>query len=190
MFTMIRSAIMCLLIMAIITGLAYPLFITVIGAAVFEHKAQGSLIVENGKVTGSELIGQSFEGEKYFWPRPSATSSVTYNSAASGGSNFGPSNPKFVEAVKERIEKLKGANTGNQPIPIDLVTASGSGLDPDIRPAAAQYQVSRVAKARGMSEKEVGELVTKFTERRQWGIFGEKRVNVLRLNLELDKLTK
>jgi K+-transporting ATPase ATPase C chain len=148
------------------------------------------LIVRDGKVTGSKLIGQYFDKPEYFWSRPSATSPFPYNAAASGGSNLGPTNPALVDAVKARVAALRAADPGNEsPVPVDLVTASGSGLDPHISPAAALYQVKRVARARGLEEGTVQTLVTQHTEGRQFGLLGERRVNVLQLNLALDALS-
>jgi K+-transporting ATPase ATPase C chain len=156
----------------------------------FPEQANGSLIVHNGKVIGSKLIGQYFDKPEYFWSRPSATSPFPYNAAASGGSNLGPTNPALIEAVKARVAAFRAADPGNAPpIPVDLVTASGSGLDPHISPAAALYQVKRVARARGLDESTVQTLVTQHTEGRQFGLLGEPRVNVLELNLALDALS-
>jgi K+-transporting ATPase ATPase C chain len=175
-----------LLVMTLITGVAYPLLVTALAQVFFRDQANGSLIERNGKVVGSALIGQPFSDPKYFRGRPSATSPMPYNGAASSGSNQGPTNPALHEAVKERISSLGGA----KPVPADLVTASGSGLDPHISPAAAEYQLERVAKARGMSPAQLKALVEKHTEGRQLGILGEPRVNVLRLNLALDAAAK
>ncbi len=187
----IRPALMALLVFTLLTGIIYPLVVTGIAQVVFPHQANGSLIVKNGKPLGSELIGQSFDDPKYFWGRLSATGPYPYNAAASSGSNLGPSNPALMDAVQGRIAALKAADPGNtQPIPVDLVTASGSGLDPDISVAAALYQVSRVARQRGISESAVRALVDRYTEGRQFGFLGEPRVNVLELNLALDGIKK
>ena len=180
----LRPAITLLALLTIITGVIYPLTVTGIAQVIFPHQADGSLIVVDGKAYGSELIGQQFDGPKYFWGRPSAAG---YNAAASSGSNLGPMNPSLEEVVQTRIDALKAVDPNNPlPIPVDLVTASASGLDPHISVAAALYQASRVAAARGLSEAEITSLIEKFTEGRQFGIFGEPRVNVLMLNLSLD----
>jgi K+-transporting ATPase ATPase C chain len=177
--------------MIIITGIIYPLFVTLIGNCVFPRQSQGSLIIKDGKILGSELIGQSFQSPKYFWSRPSATTPVSYNAAASAGSNFGPTNPALIESVEKRIAKLKAADPQNQfQIPADLVTSSGSGLDPDISLAAAEYQIPRVARERKINEIEVRDLVVRYAKGRQLGILGEPRINVLELNLALDTLEK
>ena len=187
MLSQIRPAIVLLLLLTASTGLAYPLAITGIAQVVFPHQANGSLIVENGQIVGSELIGQPFDDPRYFWGRPSATAPFPYNAAASAGSNLGPSNPTLQEAVRSRVAALRAADPGNsQPIPVDLVTASASGLDPHISLAAALYQVPRVARERGLSEQDVEALVRRFTTGRQLGVLGEPRVNVLKLNLALD----
>ncbi len=186
---------MALLIFTVLMGIVYPSIVTGIAQLVFPHQANGSLIVKDGKPLGSELIGQSFDDPKYFWGRLSATGDFPYNAfnadtlTASSGSNYGPSNPALIAAVQARIDALKAADPGNtQPIPVDLVTASGSGLDPDISVAAGLYQVPRVARARGMSEFAVRALVDQYTEGRQFGFLGEPRLNVLKLNLALDEI--
>jgi potassium-transporting ATPase KdpC subunit len=187
MLNLLNSAIGLFTLLTVLTGLIYPLAVTGIGQTVFPHQAKGSLILQDGRVLGSELIGQPFADPKYFWGRPSATPPFPYNAAASSGSNLGPLNPVLLDAVKARVEALRQADPSQQgPIPIDLVTASGSGLDPHISPAAAEYQISRVAKARKLDPKMVRELVAKYTEGRQLGILSEPRVNVLKLNLALD----
>jgi K+-transporting ATPase ATPase C chain len=187
MLRQLKIALIFLGIFTVITGIIYPLFVTGIAQAFFHRQAYGSLIEENGKNVGSELIGQPFSDPKYFWGRLSATAPFPYNAAASSGSNYGPSNPALIEAVQARIDALKAVDPdNNQPIPVDLVTFSASGLDPDISVAAANYQVARVARYRGLSEVQVRELVGEYTEGRQFGILGEPRVNVFKLNLALD----
>jgi K+-transporting ATPase ATPase C chain len=192
----IRPAILVLLVLTLITGLAYPLAITAIAGVVFPKQAEGSLIERNGQVVGSALIGQEFKSDKYFHGRPSATVapdpndstktvSAPYNAANSGGSNLGPTSKALSDRLKEDVDKLKAENP-SQPVPVDLVTTSGSGLDPDISPDAALFQVPRVAKARNMPEDQVRALVTDKTEGRLGGVLGEPRVNVLELNLALD----
>jgi len=183
----LRTAVLILLALSVLTGLVYPVVVTGVAAIVFPHRSTGSLIERDGMVVGSELIGQPFSDPRYFWGRPSATAPFPYNAASSSGSNLGPSNPALHEAVKARVEALRAADPGNRaPVPVDLVTASGSGLDPHISPAAAEYQVARVARARGVAEETVRAAVVRCTEPRQLGVLGEPRVNVLRLNLELD----
>ena len=189
MKTQIRPALMSFLVFSVLTGLLYPLVVTGLAQIVFPHQANGSLIIFKGQAVGSELIGQPFDEPKYFWGRPSATSPFPYNAAASSGSNLGPSNPVLVTEAQTRIAALKAADpTNTLLIPVDLVTSSGSGLDPNISIAAALYQVSRVARARGLSESAIRAVVSKFTEGRQLGFLGEPRVNVLELNLALDGL--
>jgi K+-transporting ATPase ATPase C chain len=189
MFAILRPALMVFLTLTILTGVLYPLIVTGVAQLIFPVQANGSLMGREGKPIGSELIGQPFDDPKYFWGRLSATPDFPYNSASSSGSNLGPSNPALVEAVKARVEALQKADPGNpSSIPIDLVTSSGSGLDPHISPAAALYQAPRVARARSLPKEQVRRLVGQFTESRQWGFLGEPRVNVLRLNLTLDGL--
>ena len=193
MLKQLKPAIILLAIFTLITGVIYPLVVTGIAQVLFPSQANGSLIVRNGKAVGSTLIGQNFDAPKYFWGRLSDTGDFPYNSfnaatlTGSSGSNYGPMNPALLKAVQARIDALKAADPSNTaPIPVDLVTASGSGLDPDISIAAALYQISRVAKARGMSEQAVHDLVNQYTTGRQLGILGEPTVNVLLLNLALD----
>jgi K+-transporting ATPase ATPase C chain len=183
----LRPAFMAVILLTVLTGLVYPLMVTGIAQLVFPGKANGSLIQKNGKALGSELIGQPFSDPKYFWGRLSATGPVAYNAGASSGSNYGPLNPSLLDAVQKRIKDLKDADPQNtKPIPVDLVTASGSGLDPHISVAAALYQLPRVARNRNMSEEKLRSLVDQFTEGRQLGFLGEPRVNVLKLNLALN----
>jgi K+-transporting ATPase ATPase C chain len=187
MRSLIRPATTILFFLTLITGILYPLAVTGLAQLLFPNQANGSLIVRDGNVLGSELIGQSFDDPKYFWGRPSATPGFPNNAAASSGSNLGPSNMALADRVKDRIAALHAADPGNtQPIPVDLVTASASGLDPHISLAAALYQVPRVVRLRGLAESAVLDLVNRHTEGRQFGLFGEPRVNVLLLNLALD----
>jgi K+-transporting ATPase ATPase C chain len=187
----LRPALVSLLVFTVLTGVLYPAAITGIAQTIFPRKAQGSLIVREDEPLGSELIGQPFGAPRYFWGRPSATTPFPYNAGSSSGSNLGPTNPALEQAVAERIKALREADQGNDlPVPIDLVTASASGLDPHISPAAAAYQVHRVAKKRGLPEEEVARLVAQYTEDRQFGVLGEARVNVLKLNLALDALER
>ena len=189
MKALLRPAITLFVLLSVITGIVYPLAVTGIAKAIFPGRAAGSLIFRHGESMGSRLIGQNFTEPKYFWGRPSATSPEAYNGMASGGSNLGPLNPALVDAVEARIAALKAADPGERSaIPVDLVEASASGLDPEISPAAAAYQVARVARARGLKAGTVAALVAEHTKGRQWGLFGEPRVNVLELNLALDAL--
>lgn len=185
----IRPAVFSLLMLTALTGIVYPLCITGLAQLLFPHEANGSLIVREGRPAGSALIGQPFEDPRYFWGRPSATKPLPYNGAVSAGSNLGPSNPELTKSVLSRIAALRAADPDNRrPIPVDLVTASGSGLDPHISPAAALYQVRRVAKARGLEEGVVQGLVMAHLRDRDFGIFGEPVVSVLALNMALEAL--
>ena len=187
MFTQFRPALVMLILMTAITGAIYPAVVTGIAQVIFPSQANGSLIEQNGKAVGSSLIGQPFSDPKHFWSRPSATSPYPNNASSSSGSNQGPLNPALTEAVEGRVKALREADPDNKAaVPVDLVTASGSGLDPHISPAAAEYQAARVAKARGLDLAKVRALVAENTEGRQLGFLGEPRVNVLRLNLALD----
>jgi len=189
MFNTIRTAVLTVILFTVITGLLYPLMVTGLAQILFPAQARGSLASKNGELVGSYLIGQHFDDPKYFWGRPSATAPYPYNAASSGGSNHGPSNPALFQAARARISALQALEPGNEKaVPVDLVTSSGSGLDPHISPAAAEYQVGRVAKVRHLDEAEVRALVVAYTEGRQLGILGEPRINVLRLNLALDEL--
>ncbi len=189
MRNILRPALVSIVIFTLLTGALYPLFITGVAQLIFPHQANGSLITSNGKVVGSQLIGQQFDDPRYFWGRLSATSPYPYNAAASSGSNLGPSNPALTSEVHKRIADLKAADPNNtSPIPVDLVTSSASGLDPDISIAAALYQVPRVAEARGLSQQAVADLVNQYTQGRQFGVLGEPVVNVLELNLALDAI--
>lgn len=189
MKTIIRPALVLFILLSLLTGVAYPLLVTGAAQALFPQQAAGSLLMQEGKPVGSSLIGQNFSDPKNFWSRPSATSPMPNNAAASGGSNQGPLNLALVDAVKGRIDALKAADPGNsKPIPVDLVTASASGLDPHISPAAARYQVARVAKARNLPVEKVESLVAQQTETPLLGFLGESRVNVLRLNLALNAI--
>jgi len=191
MKTLIRPALSLFVLLTVITGLVYPLLVTGVARLAFPAQAVGSLIVRDGKPVGSSLIGQNFSEPKYFWGRPSATSPMPYNGSGSSGSNQGPLNPALVDAVKGRIDALKAADPDNTlPIPVDLVTASASGLDPHISVAAAQYQVARVARARKLAPEAVLALVARHTEGLWLGLLGEARVNVLELNLELDQAAR
>ena len=182
-----RPALVLFVLMSALTGLIYPMAVTGAAKAVFPAQADGSLIVLDGTTVGSKLIGQNFSDPKHFWGRPSATAPQPYNASASGGANQGPLNPALADAVKARVEALRAADPGNTaPVPVDLVTASGSGLDPDISPAAAQYQAARVARVRGMPLAQVNALIVNNTQGPLWGFLGESRVNVLALNIALD----
>lgn len=185
------SALLLFLLLTLLTGLAYPLAVTGVAQLLFREPANGSLILRDGKPVGSALIGQPFSDPKYFWSRPSATLPQPYNGLASAGSNLGPTHPALVEAAKARIEELRRADPGNDaPVPMDLVTASGSGLDPHISLAAAEYQLRRVARARGLDEERLRALLEAQAEPRWLGLVGEPRVNVLQLNLALDRAAR
>lgn len=188
----LKPAFLMLFWMTLLTGLAYPLAVTGLGRTLFPTQAGGSLVVQGNTVVGSRLIGQAFHSDGYFWSRPSATSPAAYDASSSTGSNLGPSNPDLAEAVKGRAEILAAKNAGGaeSTVPMDLATASASGLDPDITPEAAAYQIDRVAKARGVSREAVAALIARHTEGRLWGFWGEPRVNVLELNLALDAAGK
>jgi potassium-transporting ATPase KdpC subunit len=187
--TLIRPAAVLLALFTVLTGLLYPLAVTGLAQAIFPAQANGSLITQNGRIVGSALIGQPFDDPKYFWGRPSATTPFPYNAASSSGSNLGPSNPALTDAVQARVAALRAADPGNsEPVPADLVTASASGLDPHISVAAALYQAPRVARARGLDAGVVGQFVERYTEGQQLGLLGEPRVNVLKLNLALDRV--
>jgi len=189
MSKMIRPLLVSFVAMTLLTGVVYPLLVTGIGKVLFPEQASGSLLMKDGKAVGSSLIGQNFTNPRYFWGRPSATGPYPYNALNSSGSNLGPTNPALLDIVKSRIVILKAADpTNTQPVPVDLVTTSGSGLDPHISVAAADYQVSRIARLRAMSLERVKQLVVQNTEDRQLGVLGEPRVNVLKLNLALDAL--
>ena len=187
--SVLRPAIILLILMTVITGIAYPLVVTGVAKILFPVQAAGSLILRDGKPIGSRLIGQPFSDPRYFWSRPSATSPQPYNGLASGGSNLGPLNSALIDAVKARIAALRAADPGNHaPVPVDLVTASGSGLDPDISPAAAYYQAPRIARVRNLSPDRVRALIARHARGRLLGVIGEPRVNVLELNLALDTM--
>jgi K+-transporting ATPase ATPase C chain len=191
MQTTIKPALILLLCLTALTGVVYPLLVTLSAQLLFPSQANGSLLGSNEPPLGSELIGQAFTRHEYFWGRPSATSPAPYNGGASSGSNQGPTNPALIEAVQARIKTLRDADPSHsEAVPVDLLTASASGLDPHISPAAAAYQISRVAKVRQMSQDSVRELVERYTEPRQWGLLGDPRVNVLKLNLALDQRLK
>ncbi|BCG00442.1 potassium-transporting ATPase KdpC subunit [Paraburkholderia sp. PGU19] len=183
----LRPVLVLFVALTVVTGIVYPAVVTAVGQAVFSHQANGSLIETGGKAVGSEIIGQQFDAPYYFWGRLSATTPNPYNAQGSSGSNLGPTNPALADEVKGRLAALHDADPANTaPVPVDLVTSSGSGLDPEITPAAAAYQAARVAKARGLSREQVDGLIAQNTSGRQLGILGERRVNVLKLNLALD----
>jgi len=187
MSSLIRPALVLFVIMTVVTGVAYPLLVTGIAQVVFPHQAAGSLVVKDGKPIGSELIGQNFSDPKYFWGRPSATSPQPYNGVGSTGSNLGPLNPALTDGIKKNIDALHAADPTNKaPVPVDLVTASGSGLDPEISIAAANYQAARIARVRGVAPEAVLKLVSEHARGKVLGLLGEPRVNVLELNLALD----
>jgi K+-transporting ATPase ATPase C chain len=191
MLKQITTAVLMVLVLTLLSGGLYPLLVTGLAQGLFPHQANGSLIERAGTAIGSQLIGQAFSDPRYFWGRPSATGPVPYNAGASSGSNLGPTNPALQAAIEARIAALAAADPSNrEPIPVDLVTACASGLDPHISPAAAQYQAARVARARGLDAAAVRDLVARHTEGRQLGVLGEPRVNVLALNLALDDLPK
>jgi K+-transporting ATPase ATPase C chain len=189
MKSILRPALVIFFVLTLLTGIAYPLVVTGVAQALFPAQAGGSLILRDGKPVGSALIGQNFSDPGHFWGRPSATSPMAYNAAASSGSNQGPLNPALTDAVKDRVRALRAADPGNTaPVPVDLVTASASGLDPHISPAAARYQMARVARARHLPAERIEALVNQQVEGPFWGLLGESRVNVLRLNLALETL--
>ena len=191
MFSQFAPALRMLAVLTLLTGVAYPFLMTGLAQVAFPHAANGSLVVAGNKTLGSDLIGQPFDDPKYFWSRPSATSPQPYNGASSSGSNLGPRNPALADAVKDRVKALQDADPDNKlPVPVDLATTSGSGLDPDISIAAADYQAARVAKARGVPVDTIRTLVAANTRGRTFGVLGEPRVNVLALNLDLDRLPK
>jgi K+-transporting ATPase ATPase C chain len=186
MKALIRPAISLFVVLTVVTGVVYPLAVTGVAKAAFPRQAGGSLIEQNGKVVGSSLIGQNFSDPKFFWGRPSATSPMAYNGQGSGGSNLGPLNPALTDAIKGRVEALRAADPGNKaPVPVDLVTTSASGLDPEISVAAAEYQVPRIARLRKLSPEVVQGIVARHTQDRLLGLLGEPRVNVLHMNLDL-----
>ena len=189
MFTQLRPAAVLFVFFTLLTGLLYPLTVTGAAQLIFPRQANGSLLAREGQVIGSQLIGQYFDDPRYFWGRPSATQPFPYNPASSGGSNWGPTSARLLAQVESRVAALRAADPQNQAaIPIDLVTASASGLDPHTSPAAAYYQAARVARSRGLALADVNRLIAERTEGRQWGLLGEPRVNVLGLNLALDGL--
>jgi K+-transporting ATPase ATPase C chain len=185
----LRQALISLVILTLLTGVIYPLFIYGIGKVFFSNQANGSLIEKDGQIIGSSLIGQQFSQAKYFWSRPSATSGNSYNGLASGGSNLGPLNPQLVNNVQARTTALESNNPDHKPIPVDLVTASGSGLDPEISLAGAEFQIPRIAQARNVKPEQIQQLINQAAEYPLFGLIGEARVNVLKLNLALDQLS-
>jgi len=191
MKTLLRPAVSLFVALTAVTGVAYPLLVTAIAQGMFPHQANGSLLMQDGKAVGSELIGQAFSDPKYFWSRPSATSPLPYSGGSSGGCNQGPLNPALADAVKARVQALRDADPGNtRPVPVDLVTASASGLDPHISVAGADYQAARVARVRRLPLATVQQLNAQHSEGRWLGLVGEPRVNVLALNLALDALLR
>jgi len=189
MSRILLPSLLTVLVFSVLTGIIYPLVVTGIAAACCARAAGGSLIVQGDRLVGSALLGQPFDDPRYFWPRPSATTPQPYNGASSTGSNLGPTNPAQIDAVKTRLAALQQADPDDKlPVPVDLVTASASGLDPHISPAAAEYQLARVARARGIDRERLHVMIAAHTQARQWGMFGEPRVNVLELNLALDAL--
>lgn len=186
MFPSLRNAALSLLALTLLTGIVYPLVITAVASIVFPYQSSGSLIVREGRIVGSEPIGQAFSRPEYFWGRPSATAPTPYNAAASSGSNLGPSNPALLESVQQRVATLRASHSTSDPPPVDLVTASASGLDPHISPAAARFQAGRIAQQRGVSNSDIEACIERCTEREAFGWIGPPRVHVLRLNLELD----
>lgn len=187
---LIRQTLVLFTALTVLTGIFYPLAVTGVAQLLFPRQANGSVIEVEGKPVGSELIGQPFHDPKYFWPRPSATPRFPYNAAASSGSNLGPTNPALLDRIADSVSELERSAGGSRPVPVDLVTASASGLDPHISPAAAEFQVARVARVRGLAETRVRELVQQFTDDRTFGLLGEPCVNVLRLNTALDSLVR
>lgn len=186
----IRPALLSFMLLTVITGVLYPLFVTGTANLLFKKQAEGSLMMKDGKAVGSELVGQAFDDVKYLWGRPSATGPA-FNASASSGSNYGPMHPDYLKAVADRVKALKDADPSNQaPVPVDLVTASGSGLDPHISLAGAYYQVPRIARVRGVGEDEVKKIIEKNTQGRFLGLLGEPTVHVLKVNLDLDEVTK
>jgi K+-transporting ATPase ATPase C chain len=187
MSAQLRPALVALAVLSLVTGVAYPLAVTLVAQVVFHDQAEGSLIRVEDRLIGSALIGQSFRKPEYFWGRPSATGAIPYDASSSAGSNLGPTNPKLKEQVAARLKALRDSGVSAEFVPVDLVTSSGSGLDPHVSPAAAEVQVSRIASARKLPEDTVRKLVREATEGRQFGLLGEPRVNVLKLNLALDR---